>query len=78
MEKFLVNRVVTKELVDEVFGGMLGRNGGWRQSLMPEYIDNVLAEVLKYASDKHDYCLLRKETIRKMKEYDPVLFKRDI
>ena len=77
MEKFLVNRVVTKELVDEVFGGMLGRNGGWRQSLMPEYIDNVLAEVLKYADSRHDYVLLRKETIQRMKELDPILFKGD-
>jgi len=76
LEKNLVTNVVTKELLADEFGKLLV-SGGWRPSLMPDYINNVVARVLETSSIKVDYYKLKRETIRRMKELDPILFKRE-
>ncbi len=77
MEKNLVANIVTKELLADEFGKLLV-SGGWRPALMPDYINNVVARVLAATDLKLDYYRLKKETIRRMKELDPILFRKDI
>lgn len=78
MEQDLVDSVVTREVVDCEFGKLLA-DGGWRPSLMPQYIDNVIDYVQNnFHSLDCEYYKLKKAVIKRMKELDPVLFTRDI
>ena len=78
MEQDMVDSVVTREVVDCEFGKLLA-DGGWRPSLMPQYIDNVICYVQNtFGSRNLEYYKLKKAVIKRMKELDPVLFKRDI
>jgi len=76
LERNLVNNIVTKELLADEFGKLLSF-GGWRPALMPDYINNVMERVRKESPQQLDYYKLKRETIRRMKELDPILFRRD-
>jgi len=65
---------VTKALVDEVFG-RLASSGGWRPSLMPEYIRLVMESVVLRFSGEWEYNEMKKSVIRVMKRLDPILFR---
>lgn len=77
MDKDLIIRLVTKELLAQEFAKLLV-NGGWRPSLMPTYIENVVQRVIGLTDTKLDYYKLKRDVINIMKKLDPVLFKRDI
>jgi len=68
-----INSVVTRELVNDVFGSIVSKHGGWNPLLMPLYINTVCDRI---SDIKYDQVELRKEVIRKMKEFDPILFKK--
>ncbi len=68
-----VNIIVTKDLVDDVFGAIISKHGGWKPSLMPLYIDMVIEKI---NNTTYDSLELRKAVIKRMKELDPILFKR--
>lgn len=76
MEKLLVNNLVTKELLADEFGKLLCY-GGWRPTLMPDYINNVMECVARQTNQPLDQVRLKHETIRRMKELDPILFKKE-
>ena len=68
-----IDKNLSKEILDDVFGYLVSQNGGWRPSLMSVYIDMVVKRLYK---PEYDGVLFRKEIIRKMKELEPVLFRR--
>ena len=74
MEREIVNKIVTVDFVNNIFGRILGENGGWRPSLMPLYIDEVVKAIEKNDITECDPIILRKEVIKKMKELDSILF----
>ena len=76
MEKDIINKLVTKNLLDEEFAKLLVC-GGWRPALLPKYIENVLILVLEHLSTDVDYFKVKKFVIVKMRELDPILFKKD-
>lgn len=76
-EHDLVEKYVTREIINDIFGDIVSRHGGWRQPFMSDYIEDVLSMVKKYASSECDYMLLRQEVVKKMKELDPMLFQKN-
>lgn len=76
MERDFVNRIVTRDMVDDIFGGLVASSGGWRPALMSDYIQLVFDTVIEKSQGRHEWNNLRKETIRKLRELDPMLFQR--
>ena len=68
-----VNKYVTRELVDDIFGAIISKHGGWNHRLMPLYIDTVCDRINPDNVYMED---MRKEVIKRLKELDPILFKK--
>ncbi len=68
-----VNKYVTRELVDDIFGAIISKHGGWNHRFMPMYIDMVCEKINALGLCKEK---MRKEVIKKLKELDPILFKK--